>query len=130
MDAWLGVTNASRLVNMKTVIDTSFQKPPQPQLESQSLPPPPQHVPQYSDGPQGDPFAPQPPQIYYAIEIDQPVLLSKPVKRKRKPRREHECGFCQGDDRKNKEGHPELMATCSECGRSGTVIIINVYYGL
>ncbi|KAG6898214.1 hypothetical protein C0992_003326 [Termitomyces sp. T32_za158] len=92
---------------------------PQPSLELQPPPAPPQHVSQYSDGPQGDPFAPQPLQMYYTIEVDQPILLSKPVKRKRKPRREHECGFCQGDDRKNKAGHPELMATCSECGRSG-----------
>ncbi|KAG5721932.1 Histone acetyltransferase MYST2 [Termitomyces sp. T112] len=97
---------------------TNQIKPSQPRLKSQPLPLS-HHVPQYSDGPQGDPFAPQPLPMYYPIEMDQSTLLPKPVKRKRKPRREHECGFCQGDDRKNREGHPEPMATCSECGRSG-----------
>ncbi|KAG6861356.1 hypothetical protein C0995_001089 [Termitomyces sp. Mi166 len=122
-DAWSGATKrvaSGQYEHIAAVIDTpSFQKPQPPQTKLQSLHASPQHVQQYSDGPQGDPFAPQPLPMYYPIEMDQPTLFPKPVKRKRKPRRERECGFCQGDDRKNKEGHPELMATCSECGRSG-----------
>ncbi|KZT29906.1 hypothetical protein NEOLEDRAFT_1174884 [Neolentinus lepideus HHB14362 ss-1] len=72
---------------------------------------------QYSLGPQGDPFAPPPPA--YFIPEEQPAPSSKPLKRKRKPRREPECGFCQGDGSKNKNGEPERMVSCDECGRSG-----------
>ncbi|KZT07692.1 uncharacterized protein LAESUDRAFT_724683 [Laetiporus sulphureus 93-53] len=72
---------------------------------------------QYSQGPQGDPFAPQPP-AFITIEGPRP-LPPKPAKKKRTPRREEECGFCQGNDSKNKKtGQPELMVSCSECGRS------------
>lgn len=34
-------------------------------------------------------------------------------------RREEECGFCQGNDAKNKDDEPETMVSCEECGRSG-----------
>lgn len=74
---------------------------------------------QYSEGPQGDPFAPQATLAYFPIEAEPPPPPAKPIKRKRKARREEECGFCQGDDAKNKEGQPETMVTCTECGRSG-----------
>lgn len=74
---------------------------------------------QYSQGPQGDPFAPQPILSYIPIQPEHATRLSKPLKRKRKPRREEECGFCQGNDEKNRDGMPEQMATCDECGRSG-----------
>ncbi|KAG6909967.1 hypothetical protein DXG01_014236 [Tephrocybe rancida] len=95
--------------------------PPQPDFHHRPFPPPPplQHTQQYSDGPQGDPFGPPPVPMYFPIEVDQPMPLTKPVKRKRKPPREPECGFCQGDDRKNKQGQPEVMVTCRECRRSG-----------
>jgi hypothetical protein len=74
---------------------------------------------QYDQGPRGDPFAPQPaPYLHIQEEVVPPP--TKPPKRKRKPRREPECGFCQGDDKKNKEAEPEVMVTCEECGRSGT----------
>ncbi|KAI0925909.1 hypothetical protein AcV5_008515 [Taiwanofungus camphoratus] len=73
---------------------------------------------QYSQGPQGDPFAPQPLPAYLPVEEPAPPP-SKPVRKKRAPRREEECGFCQGDDSKNKQGVPEPMVTCAECGRSG-----------
>lgn len=72
----------------------------------------------YIQGPQGDPFAPQPPQTYLPAEVELPAPL-KPLKKKRKPRRETECSFCGGDDAKNKEGEPETMVTCADCGRSG-----------
>ncbi|KAI6039819.1 hypothetical protein EDC04DRAFT_2681670 [Pisolithus marmoratus] len=73
---------------------------------------------QYDQGPRGDPFAPLPSTTYVPI----PELIApapKPQKRRRKPRREEECGFCQGNDSKNKLGEPELMVSCDECGRSG-----------
>ncbi|CAL1716779.1 unnamed protein product [Somion occarium] len=71
---------------------------------------------QYSQGPQGDPFAPLPPYV----PVEQPSMpVQKPPKKKRKVVREMECGFCQGDDNKNNNGFPEPLLTCSECGRSG-----------
>lgn len=73
---------------------------------------------QYDQGPRGDPFAPQPSATYIPI----PEVVTPPPKlqkRRRKPRREEECGFCQGNDAKNKQGEPELMVSCDECGRSG-----------
>ena len=78
----------------------------------------------YPQGPEGDPFAPPP----HFFPVPPPgsapdgrtEMSQKPVKRsKRKPRREEECGFCAGDDSKNKSGVPERMVTCSDCGRSG-----------
>lgn len=73
---------------------------------------------QYDQGPRGDPFAPQPPATYVPIQ-EVIAQTPKPQKRRRKPRREEECGFCQGNDSKNKLGEPELMVSCDECGRSG-----------
>lgn len=73
---------------------------------------------QYDNGPRGDPFAPQLSAPY--IPVPEPIPQAvKPQKRRRKPRREEECGFCQGNDSKNKHGHPEPMVSCEECGRSG-----------
>ncbi|KAG5653382.1 hypothetical protein H0H81_000769 [Sphagnurus paluster] len=96
--------------------------PPPPHLRTQNIQqdsPQFQPTPQYSDGPQGDPFAPPPP-LYFPIQQDDlPTAPPKPMKRKRKPPRERECSFCEGSDRKNKVGEAELMATCKECGRSG-----------
>lgn len=40
----------------------------------------------YLQGPQGDPFAPQP-APYFPLEEEQPIPSPRPVKRKRKPRR-------------------------------------------
>ena len=77
---------------------------------------------QYSQGPQGDPFAPPPMPTYLPIQPGH-APPPKPLKRKRKPRREEECGFCQGSDKKNKNGIPEQMVTCDECARSGTSTI-------
>lgn len=74
---------------------------------------------QYSEGPQGDPFAPQPPPTYFPVEAELPILSQKPARRKKKPRKEEICGFCQGNDTENKKGQPELMITCDECARSG-----------
>uniref|UniRef100_A0A0W0F758 Histone acetyltransferase n=1 Tax=Moniliophthora roreri TaxID=221103 RepID=A0A0W0F758_MONRR len=81
--------------------------------------PPPNYIYMYNQGPQGDPFAPQPPPVFPPPELMQTVQTSKPVKRKKKPKREEECSFCQGDDMKNKVGEPEQMLTCHVCGRSG-----------
>ncbi|TFK93998.1 hypothetical protein K466DRAFT_36586 [Polyporus arcularius HHB13444] len=82
--------------------------------------PPYHHVnaPQYPEGPQGDPFAPPPPAY---VPVEEPVPLpAKPLKkRKRPPAREEECGFCSGNDSKNRDGQPELMVSCVDCGRSG-----------
>lgn len=51
---------------------------------------------------------------------DQEQVSQKPLKRKRKPRREKDCGFCGGNNSRNREKKPEHMVTCSDCGRSGT----------
>ncbi|KAI0329070.1 hypothetical protein GY45DRAFT_920930 [Cubamyces sp. BRFM 1775] len=90
-------------------------------------PPPPypsyaySRVQQYPQGPQGDPFA-QPPPVYVPMEepVEPVPLPAKPFKkRKRPPAREEECGFCHGNDSRNKNGDPELMVSCVDCGRSG-----------
>ncbi|KAI9454545.1 hypothetical protein BJY52DRAFT_1284058 [Lactarius psammicola] len=78
----------------------------------------PHHIREYSQGPQGDPFAqPLPPE--YFSPVTEAVLTAKPPKKKRKVRREPNCGFCSGNDKKNKIGEPEEMVSCDECGRSG-----------
>ncbi|EKM57762.1 uncharacterized protein PHACADRAFT_116052, partial [Phanerochaete carnosa HHB-10118-sp] len=73
---------------------------------------------QYLQGPQGDPFAPQPPPSYFPAEVELSIP-PKPPKKKRKPRRETECGLCGGDDSKNKASERERMVSCADCGRSG-----------
>ncbi|KAF9237605.1 hypothetical protein BU15DRAFT_88618 [Melanogaster broomeanus] len=99
--------------------------PQQPQpivIQEQSAPPHPRHYSQeplhYDLGPRGDPFAPQPPAAYLQIPEEEAAPALKPQKRKRKPRREEECGFCQGNDSKNQHGDSEVMVSCEECGRS------------
>ncbi|KAG1734123.1 hypothetical protein EDB19DRAFT_1728323 [Suillus lakei] len=102
-------------------LNVSEQGPPV-HIPEDLIPPHPRHYSQepsqYDQGPRGDPFAPQPtPYLHIQEEVVPPP--TKPPKRKRKPRREPECGFCQGDDKKNKGAEPEVMVTCAECGRSG-----------
>ncbi|KAG2341338.1 hypothetical protein BDR05DRAFT_936380 [Suillus weaverae] len=102
-------------------LNVSEQGPPV-YIPEDFIPPHPRHYSQepsqYDQGPRGDPFAPQPaPYLHIQEEVVLPP--TKPPKRKRKPRREPECGFCQGDDKKNKGAEPEVMVTCEECGRSG-----------
>lgn len=41
--------------------------------------------------------------------------------------REEECGFCQGNDSKNKDGDAEPMVSCEECGRSGALSYIKLH---
>ncbi|KAH9958610.1 hypothetical protein BC827DRAFT_1362031 [Russula dissimulans] len=77
----------------------------------------PHHIREYSQGPQGDPFA-QPLPDYFP-PVSQAVLTPKPPKKKRRVRREPNCGFCGGNDKKNNVGEPEEMVSCDECGRSG-----------
>ncbi|KAF9000600.1 hypothetical protein BDQ17DRAFT_1245247 [Cyathus striatus] len=75
---------------------------------------------QYSQAPQGDPFAPQPIAPYLdVVDEPPPPPPPKPTRRKRKITREEECSFCQGNDASNTNGEPEQMLTCNECGRSG-----------
>ena len=78
----------------------------------------PNHIREYSQGPQGDPFA-QPPPPEYFPPVNEVMLTPKPQKKKKKVRREPNCGFCGGNDKKNKTGEPEEMVSCDECGRSG-----------
>lgn len=77
----------------------------------------PHHIREYSQGPQGDPFAQPLPPEYFSPVADVPN--TKPPKKKRKVRREPNCGFCGGNDKKNNIGEPEEMVSCNECGRSG-----------
>ena len=78
----------------------------------------PHHIREYSQGPQGDPFAQPPPPDYFP-PVSEAVLNTKPLKKKRRVRREPNCGFCGGNDKKNTIGDPEEMVSCDECGRSG-----------
>ncbi|KAJ7758859.1 hypothetical protein DFH07DRAFT_867970 [Mycena maculata] len=80
-------------------------------------PPPeelPNHFTQYSEAPQGDPFAPQP-EYRPMPQEPPPPPPPKPARRKRGSQRGHECGFCGESNSKNKK----RMATCHDCGRSG-----------
>ncbi|KAL4268783.1 MYST (SAS/MOZ) family protein [Pleurotus pulmonarius] len=64
---------------------------------------------QYSQGPQGDPFAPPPPPFLpIPIEQSPPRTTSK---KKRKTRKPNHCGICDSSH------SPELMVSCIECGR-------------
>ncbi|KAF7330289.1 Histone acetyltransferase [Mycena venus] len=74
---------------------------------------PPNHFTQYSQAPQGDPFAPQP-EYHPIADEPPPPSPSKPARRRRGPPRERECGFCG----QKKAGQTERMATCHDCGRS------------
>ncbi|KAJ4480048.1 hypothetical protein J3R30DRAFT_3288344 [Lentinula aciculospora] len=75
---------------------------------------------EYSQGPQGDPFAPQPQPVFFQPSLDQPQLLpsQKSMKRKRKQKRDSLCDSCSGDDAANKDGEPEIMLSCIDCGRN------------
>jgi hypothetical protein len=84
---------------------------------------PPNHIREYSQGPQGDPFAQPPPPDYYP-SVGEAILTAKPHKKKRRVRRESNCGFCGGNGKKNKIGEPEEMVSCDECGRSGKFVRI------
>ncbi|KAJ7678480.1 hypothetical protein B0H17DRAFT_944489 [Mycena rosella] len=102
-------------------IDPALLGPHIPVQNPQRTPPPndpPNHFSQYSEAPQGDPFAPQP--EYHPIPQDEPPPSPppKPVRRKRGPL---QCNFCHGTGRssKNQAGRTERMATCHECGKSG-----------
>lgn len=74
------------------------------------------------DFPQGPP--PEPQMLLPPLEEDEhqpppPRHQQKKPRRVKRPRREKNCGFCQGSDERNKEGVPEAMLSCSNCGRSG-----------
>ncbi|KAK7032839.1 histone acetyltransferase [Favolaschia claudopus] len=70
---------------------------------------------QYSQAPQGDPFAPQPEYHPILDEPPPPPSPSKPPRRRRAPPRERECGFCIENNR-SRDG--ERLVTCYDCGRS------------
>lgn len=69
----------------------------------------------YSQGPQGDPFAPPPP--VYPEPEPEAVSPSKSVKKKRRHKRGESCEECHGDEAANKEGKLEPMLICEGCGR-------------
>ena len=75
-------------------------------------------LPQYSEGPQGDPFAPQLPPAYFPEEAPQTVILQKPVKKKRRAPRESLCSIC-GEEQKVGAKGSEAMLVCVECGTRG-----------
>ncbi|KAJ6630976.1 hypothetical protein B0H10DRAFT_2159873 [Mycena sp. CBHHK59/15] len=100
-----------------TPIDPVLLGTPAPENNPQVISSP--HPRQYSQAPQGDPFAPQP--EFHPIQHGEPPPPPpppKPARRKRGPPRERECGFCGGVS-KNKVRQTERMVTCHECGRTG-----------
>lgn len=119
--------DASRRAHVCTLRVDVKADSPAPQAAQPSYPYPSYGFPrtqQYPQGPQGDPFAQAPPEYIAMEEPVEPVPLpSKPLKkRKRPPAREEECGFCNGNDARNKDGKPELMVSCVDCGRSGEFV--------
>ncbi|KAF9266517.1 hypothetical protein L218DRAFT_996694 [Marasmius fiardii PR-910] len=108
---------AEDIVDVQNIQDQSLSEPSQNFLGATN-----QYMNQYDQGPQGDPFALPPQTTFFpppALVEEAHVQTPKPPKRKRKPKREEECGFCQGNDSNNKHGEPEQMLTCHVCGRSG-----------
>ncbi|KAF4613588.1 hypothetical protein D9613_007898 [Agrocybe pediades] len=108
-----GIGSDHKLTEKLPVTKPENEEPPSQQLSSDEY-----LIRQYSEGPQGDPFAPQIPVPFFPVEPERPVQPPK-LKRRRKVLREEECSFCQGNETKNKRGEPEAMLTCHECGRSG-----------
>ncbi|KAJ6466597.1 hypothetical protein C8R47DRAFT_990795 [Mycena vitilis] len=93
---------------------STFPEPARPPSPEE----PPNPFNQYSQAPQGDPFAPQP--EYHPIPDEPPPPSPpKPVRRRRGPPRERECGFCGTGKSKSKAAPAEQLVTCHECGRSG-----------
>ena len=86
-------------------------------IQYQEAPPQDFKIRQYSQGPQGDPFAPQLPPPFFPLERQ--LLPTPKPKRKHRIRREEGCSFCQGNGTRNTMGDPELMLTFHLCGRSG-----------
>ncbi|KAJ7039611.1 hypothetical protein C8F04DRAFT_1317664 [Mycena alexandri] len=84
----------------------------QPNTEPQPSPPReehPNHFSQYSEAPQGDPFAPQP-ESHPIPDDEPPPPPPKPARRRRGGQRKDECGICG-------EKSPPLV-TCNECGKN------------
>ncbi|KAL0954610.1 hypothetical protein HGRIS_003570 [Hohenbuehelia grisea] len=73
---------------------------------------------QYSQGPQGDPFAPPPPSHYIPLEPEPAPVPTKPTRRKRRHPHPDHCATCDGDNSRNKQDIPEEMVTCVECSRN------------
>ncbi|KAI0316722.1 hypothetical protein OF83DRAFT_1125219 [Amylostereum chailletii] len=108
-------------------IDPALQDSSQPPPNSQVSTPPPldsyllHHPRDYSQGPQGDPFAQDAAQPFFTVE-EHAEPTPKPLKRRRRPPRGPNCVFCGGDEKKNNEsGQPESMASCDTCGRSSHI---------
>jgi ribosomal protein L37AE/L43A len=67
----------------------------------------------YSLGPQGDPFAAT------SAQVATQALADKHVPRKRNYRVGVECFKCKNPETQNRQGNPESLRPCEECGRAG-----------
>ena len=76
----------------------------------------PHHI-QYSQGPQGDPFAP-PDTPVLPVEAPLSPLQPKAVKRKRRPSPENACSVCGREEKLGTDG-PQVMLTCVDCKSKG-----------
>ena len=36
------------------------------------------------------------------------------------------CSFCLGDEKKNRDGKPEELISCADCGNSGRILILPI----
>ncbi len=72
---------------------------------------------QYSQGPQGDPFAPPEPPAF-PVDAPPPPVQPKAVKRKRRPSPENACSVC-GREEKLGTDSPQVMLTCVDCKSKG-----------
>ncbi|KAH8100899.1 hypothetical protein BXZ70DRAFT_1021503 [Cristinia sonorae] len=100
------------LLEQTNGVQPSHVEPP-PHL---ALSPPILYNRQYSQGPHGDPFAPQPIPSY--LPVEEPAMPApRPPKKKRKVVRSKECDFCRAKGLKDVV-HERLLS-CTECGRSG-----------
>jgi hypothetical protein len=83
----------------------------------------------YSLGPQGDPFAAT------SVQVATQALADKHVPRKRNYRVGVECFKCKNPETQNRQGNPESLRPCEECGRAGkslgytTIVLAHDEYG-
>ncbi|KAJ7746391.1 hypothetical protein B0H16DRAFT_1726567 [Mycena metata] len=108
IDPALGGTPIDPVLLEKDAEDQVHQSNAEPQPSSPREEHP-NHFSQYSEAPQGDPFAPQP-ESHPIPDDEPPPPPPKPTRRRRGGQRKEECGSC------GKKSPP--LVTCNECGKN------------
>jgi hypothetical protein len=77
---------------------------------------------QYTQGPQGDPFAPQELPVLLPVEAPQSLQL-KSAKRRRRIPRESVCSVCRSEEKIGIDG-PEPLLSCVDCKLKGQATVV------